>query len=193
MTPTNDLSPPSISTERKETSRFVFLLFLNGFNAFVLFGLVPPLIAYIFLPYGQKALYYSTFLSPLSVPLALLLSLPRPILSVHLITIGSISGWIWSTFLIIIAAQSPCPWWADSSSGALILIVVRFFATIILVYLRIVIGNQIKVQWSNPKGLFYFGVTGQFGSVLGTIPTYLLVNVFGVFIARKPCEVYCVR
>jgi hypothetical protein len=109
-------------------------------------------------------------------------------------TIGSVFGCTLGVFIIIIAAQSPCPWLADSLHGALIMVVTKILTTVIIAYIRITIGNCIKAEWSNDdKGMFYFGATSQIGSVLGTIPMYLLINVFNVFTDRKPCQIYCVK
>jgi hypothetical protein len=106
--------------------------------------------------------------------------------------VGSIFGCILSIFMIIIAFQSPCPWWADTLHGALIMLCNGFLLTLIIAYVRMTIGNRIKSEWANDKGMFYFGVTVQLGALIGTIPAYLLVNVFDVFTDRKPCQTYCV-
>ncbi|CAF4789051.1 unnamed protein product [Rotaria sp. Silwood2] len=106
--------------------------------------------------------------------------------------IGTIIGSIFAVFIIIIAIQSPCPWWADTLHGAAVIVVIWLLMVFIIAYLRITTGNFIKADWSEEKGMFYFGITVQLGSFLGAIPMYLLVNVFDIFTDRKPCEVYCV-
>ncbi len=184
---------PSKPTKQVVVKPFIFLLFLATFNSFMLYGLLPPLITYSLLPYGQKALYYFSLLNPLAWPIALLLSVRRATISIRMTIIGSIFGCILCVFIIIIAAQSPCPWWADSLHGALTMVFTQILTTVILAYIRITIGNCIKAEWSNDKGLFYFGATTQIGSLVGTIPMYLLVNVFNVFTDRKPCQIYCVK
>ena len=180
-------------TKQVVVKPFIFLLFLTTFNAFMSIGLLPPLTAYSLLPYGQKALYYFTLLSPLTSPAALLLSLRWATISIGLTIIGSIFGCTLCVFIIIIAAQSPCPWWADSLHGAIIIVFIQILTAVTISYIRITIGNCIKTEWSNDKGMFYFGATVQVGSLVGTIPMYLLVNVFNVFTDRKPCESYCVK
>ncbi len=178
---------------RQETANksLIIFLFFNGFNSLILFGLLPPLIPYIILPYGQKAFYYSTLIYSLAYPLALLFSVMKGTISLAGTIIGSIIGCLLAVFMIIIASQSPCPWWADTIHGALIMISIYMCCTVIIAYVRITIGNRLKNEWANEKGLFYFGVTVQLGSLIGTIPIYLLINVFHVFIDRKPCQIYC--
>lgn len=174
------------------TKTFILLLSLNGLNAFMLFGLLPPIDTYSILPYGQRTLYYSIFLGPLGYFTAFILSIRWPVISMRMTIVGTIIGCIFTIFIITIAAQSPCPWWADTSHGAFITVFTRSSVTIIIDFTRIAIGNRIKREWSNEKGMFYFSATDEIGALLGTIPMYLLVNVFDVFIDRKPCEIYCV-
>ncbi|CAF2981082.1 unnamed protein product [Rotaria sp. Silwood2] len=192
MVPAVESFKPSKPVKHIATSSFIMLLCINTYNSFVLYGILPSLTTYSLLPYGQKVFYYFCLLNPLSYSLALLISVKWSTLSVCMTTIGTIIGSIFAVFIIIIATQSPCPWWADTLHGALIMLCIWFVMTVIIAYLRITTGNFIKAEWSEEKGMFYFGITVQLGLFLGAVPMYLLVNVFNMFIDRKPCEVYCV-
>ncbi|CAF3410791.1 unnamed protein product, partial [Rotaria sp. Silwood2] len=174
------------------TSSFIFLLCINTYNSFILYGILPALTTYSLLPYGQKVLYYFCVFSTLSYSMSILISLKWATVSVRMTIIGTIIGSIFAVFIIIIATQSPCPWWADTLHGAAVIVVIWLLMVFIIAYLRITTGNFIKADWSEEKGMFYFGITVQLGSFLGAIPMYLLVNVFDIFTDRKPCEVYCV-
>ncbi|CAF4157251.1 unnamed protein product [Rotaria magnacalcarata] len=96
-----------------------------------------------------------------------------------------------SIFIVIIATQSPCPWWSDTTHGAIIIVISWFLVTLIIAFLRITIGHRIKLEWKGDQGMFYFGASIQLGLLLGAIPMYFLVNVFNVFIDREPCVIYC--
>ncbi|CAF3261636.1 unnamed protein product [Rotaria sp. Silwood2] len=192
MVPAVESFKPSKPVKHIATSSFIMLLCINTYNSFVLYGILPSLTTYSLLPYGQKVFYYFCLLNPLSYSLALLISIKWATLSVCMTTIGTIIGSIFAVFIIIIATQSPCPWWADTLHGALIMLCIWFVMTVIIAYLRITTGNFIKAEWSEEKGMFYFGITVQLGLFLGAVPMYLLVNVFNMFIDRKSCEVYCV-
>ncbi|CAF3438405.1 unnamed protein product [Rotaria sp. Silwood2] len=174
------------------TSSFIFLLCINTYNSFILYGILSALTTYSLLPYGQKVLYYFGVFSTLSYSMSILISLKWATVSVRMAIIGTIIGSIFAIFIIIIATQSPCPWWADTLHGAVVIVVIWLLMIFIIAYLRITTGNFIKAEWSEEKGMFYFGITVQLGSFLGAIPMYLLVNVFDMFTDRKPCEVYCV-
>lgn len=187
------MNSPTESSKPIVIKPFIFLLSLNAFSAFMLIGLLPPLTTYSILPYGQKTLYYSILFSPLGYFMALILSLRWTMISMRMTIIGTLVGCIFTIFTIIIAAQSPCPWWADSLHGAIIIVLSGSLLAIIIGFIRITIGNRIKKEWSNEKGMFYFSATYELGAFVGTIPMYLLVNVFDVFIDRKPCQIYCVK
>ena len=66
-----------------------------------------------------------------------------------------------------------------------------FLTSFVSSFLRIIVGNRIKREWKNEQGMFYYGASAQLGNVLGTIPIYLLINVFDAFVDRKPCQNYC--
>ncbi|CAF1488593.1 unnamed protein product [Rotaria magnacalcarata] len=63
----------------------------------------------------------------------------------------------------------------------------------VIAFVRITIGNRIKIGWNGDEGLFYFGASLQLGFLLGTTPVYLLINNFGMFIDRQPCQKYCIE
>ncbi|UJR29579.1 hypothetical protein I4U23_010796 [Adineta vaga] len=92
---------------------------------------------------------------------------------------------------IYIAWQSPCPWMADAIYGSIIMVLVWFLTTLNLAYVRVVIGNRIKMEWIDEKGMFYFGTSTQSGLFIGTIPMFIFINIFNVFVERLPCHTYC--
>nr|ACI90374.1 G protein-coupled receptor-like protein [Philodina roseola] len=183
----------SIFVEKKPMSGgiFIFLLVLNTIETTIGYGCLPSLSTYALLPFGQRAFYYWSVLTPIAYPLSLLTSLYWKTVSNSNLVFQSIVHLILSSFVFIIAAQSPCPWLADTSTGALMIITVWFIMSFIGGFLRIAIGNRIKREWKNDKGMFYYGATAQLGLFLGTIPTYLLINVFEIFVDRQPCQSYC--
>ena len=170
---------------------FIYLLVLNTIDSTIAYGCLPSLSTYALLPFGQKAFYYWSVLTPIAYPLALLTSLYWKTASNANLMFQSIVNLILSVFIFVVAAQSPCPWLADSTAGALMIISVWFLMSFVSAFLRISIGNRIKIEWRNEQGMFYYGATAQLGLFFGTIPTYLLINVFEVFVDRQPCQSYC--
>ena len=170
---------------------FILFLILNTINSAISYGCLPSLSTYALLPYGQKAFHYWSVLVPSAYPIALLISLYYKSPSNSSVILLSIVNWVMSIFIFIIAGQSPCPWLADTIQGALMIIITWFFMATISCMLRIIIGNRIKSEWKDEKGMFYYGGTAQLGLFLGTIPVYLFINVFDLFTDRKPCQIYC--
>jgi hypothetical protein len=185
------LQIPSKSIQPMSQGVFILLLILNTINSTISYGCLPSLSTYALLPFGQTAFYYWSVFIPIAYPISLLLSLYWKSASNHSIVIQSILNWLLSAFIFIIASQSPCPWLADSTQGALMIITIWFIMSLMSGFLRITIGNRIKSEWTDDKGMFYYGGTVQLAMLLGTIPTYMLINVFGLFIDRKPCQIYC--
>jgi riboflavin transporter 2 len=182
----------SLSTPNSMTKKeFYILQLFNVTNSAILFGCLPTLITYSLLPYGQKAFYYCNLLFPISYPLSVVFSIIRPTLSTCWIIIGSLFGCLICFFIIIIAFQSPCPIWADTLHGGIIMTVAWFISSFILAYVRVASGNRIKLAWTKENGLFYFGLSVQMGMIFGVVPMYLIINVYGLLKDRQPCVTYC--
>jgi hypothetical protein len=182
---------PSKSIQPMSQRVFILFLILNTLNSTISFGCLPSLSTYALLPFGQTAFYYWSVLIPIAYPISLLISLYWKSASNNAVVFLSILNWMIAVFIFIIAGQSPCPWLADTIQGALIIITIWFIMSLISGFLRITIGNRIKSEWIDDKGMFYYGGTVQLGLLLGTIPVYLFINIFGLFIDRKPCQTYC--
>jgi hypothetical protein len=181
------LSTPNSMT-RKE---FYILQSFNVINSAILFGCLPTLITYSLLPYGQKTFYYCSILYPISFPLSAVCGIFRPTLATCWIIIGSIFGCLVCFFIIIIAFQSPCPIWADTLHGGILMTIAWFISAFVLAYVRVASGNRIKLAWPKENGLFYFGLSVQMGIIFGVLPMYLVINVYELLKERYPCVTYC--
>ncbi|CAF1080123.1 unnamed protein product [Adineta steineri] len=182
----------SKSTKTMSKRVFRLLLVINTINSTIAYGCLPSLSTYALLPFGQTAFYYWSVTIPIAYPLSLILSLFWKSVSTNMIIFQSIFNAFLSALIFIIAKQSPCPWLADTTQGALMIITIWFIMSFISGILRIAIGNRIKSEWIDEKGMFYYGATVQLGLLLGTIPIYFLINVFNLFIDRQPCQTYCI-
>lgn len=178
-------------TTATSSNDLMFLLIINLIDSTIAYGCLPSLSTYAILPYGQRAYYYCGILIPSAYPLAFVISLffkKSSNVSIILQTVVSCSL---SVFIIAVAKQSPCPWLADTTLGAIMIITVWFFMSVISSFLRITTGNRIKTECEDEKSMFLYGAMTQLGLFLGTIPTYLAIHVFELFVDRKPCEPYC--
>jgi riboflavin transporter 2 len=182
----------SLSTPNSMTKKQFFILqSFNVINSAILFGCLPTLITYSLLPYGQKTFYYCNILYPISYPLSVFLGFIYPTLSTFWVIIGSLFGWLTCFFIIIVAFQSPCPIWADTLHGGIIMTAAWFISSLVLAYIRVCSGNRIKLAWSKRSGLFHFGLSVQMGIIFGVLPMYLVINVYELLKDRQPCVTYC--
>jgi hypothetical protein len=81
-------------------------------------------------------------------------------------------------FLIIIAAQNPCPWWGDTVHGPFTVTFAHVLSILFIAYIGITIGDRIIDQWSNEKSLFYFDITVQLGLVFGGYHSNISINKY---------------
>ncbi|CAF4146118.1 unnamed protein product [Rotaria magnacalcarata] len=129
------IEPPESKSRPQMTRRvFIFLLLINTINSTILFGGLPSLSTYALLPYGQKAFYYSSLLTPAAYSVALLINLRWETIAIRATVIGSVIGLMLSIFIVIIATQSPCPWWSDTTHGAIIIVISWFLVTLIIAF-----------------------------------------------------------
>ncbi|CAF1438629.1 unnamed protein product [Adineta steineri] len=187
-----DIQPTQLQhTSEMSFSTLILLLSLLVFSGAILIGCLQPLITYSLLPFGQKTFYYTSILSPLAYPSACFLSFRWPTITTRTTIVETIIGVSLCIFIVCTAWQSPCPWMADTLYGSIVMVTTWFLATLILAYIRIAIGNRIKMEWIDEKGMFYFGISTELGVILGTIPMFFLVNIFQIFVERLPCQTYC--
>ncbi|CAF1384336.1 unnamed protein product [Adineta ricciae] len=195
MIPETKLEKCSSSSSSSQMSykSYLFQLTLNTIMSAFIYGCLPSLSTYSMLPYGQKAFYYSSILNPLAYPVASLVSIRWVTMSTLATILWSSIGFGLCVFIAIIAWQSPCPWWADTFHGGLIMTGVWFITILIVAYIRIAIGNRIRREWLQESAMFYFGLTVELGSVIGSVPMYILVSVLHLFTERQPCQRYCLK
>lgn len=183
---------PSKIHQTMSSNEFTMFMIVSTISSLISYGCLPSLSTYALLPYGQTAFYYWSVLVPSAYPLALVISLFWKSPSNLTVIVLSVISWIIAAFIFIIASQSPCPWLADTTAGARMIITVWLIMASIGSFVHIVIGNRIKSEWKDDKGMFYYGGTAQLGLFLGTIPMFIIINIFSVFRDRKPCQTYCV-
>lgn len=189
----HELRKISLSTPNSMTQKqFYILQTFNVINSACIFGFLPSLITYSLLPYGQKVFYYCSLLFPLAYPLSAMLGFIYPTISTFWIIICSLFGWLICIFITIISIQSPCPIWADTLHGGIIMIAAWSISSFVLAYARLASGNRIKLSWAKESGLFHFGVSVQVGMLVGALPMYVVINIYELLQDRLPCVTYCV-
>ena len=87
------------------------------------------------------------------------------------------------------AKLSPCAPLVNKLVGRLLISFAWILKYCILYFIRVLLGNYFRRQ-SGHRGLFWFGVLTQIGSLTGAVIIYLLTEHFHMFHERKICISY---
>jgi hypothetical protein len=184
------LGPTATISMTKEV--YGSFLLLTFFSSVILYGILPSIGTYIMLPYSQRAYYISSILLPVLNPFSVLMGyMIGSILRFIFVFILFLVAVCATTYVVIVAALSPCPPLHDTVIGAVLVIVYYLIAQLIFYYIRLIIGNRIRQEFKRDSQLFWLGTASQLGSLAGAIPMYLLVNTYKVFKSRNVCQTYC--
>jgi hypothetical protein len=92
-------------------------------------------------------------------------------------------------YIFTTAKLSPCSPLVDQTSGRVLIALAWVTMYCVFHFIRITIANYIK-RTSAHRGLYWFGILTQTGSLLGALTVYLLTSQFNVFHERQLCQSY---
>ena len=118
-----------------------------------------------------------------------LVAIPLNRISTIVLYILSVIGIILFAYIFIAAKLSPCSPLVDQTSGRVLIALAWVIMYCVFHFIRITIANYIK-RTSGHRGLFWFGILTQIGSLLGALTVYLLTSQFNVFRERQLCQSY---
>ncbi|CAF1188318.1 unnamed protein product [Rotaria sordida] len=90
------------------------------------------------------------------------------------------------SFDVFLCFKSPCPPFANTIKGSVLVLLIWLSTYILISYPRLVMANYLRIH--SPNGMFWFGVSNQIGSFIGSVAAYLLVETFSQFKEILPCE-----
>ena len=184
----SDVEIRELHSKSERMSKSVYLLMLIGclYTSSILYGLMISISTYVLMPYGQRIFYWGTVISPWMMAIVWFLGSKQPLIKKPFLIILIAIGSILMSYVLYVAATSPCSPLVGSTAGSAIILTIWFLTYIAFGYPRLVIANYVRSHSSN--GMFWFGVNIQCGALLGTVTAYLLVEVFGVFHEQAACE-----
>ncbi|CAF1067076.1 unnamed protein product [Rotaria sordida] len=192
QTDTSSLIQSESSFELMSTKLYHSLLAIAYFSYIFLYGILPIIITYAMLPYSHTAFYISRIIPPITGPLSVIINrVNKNRLGLSSIIILCFIATCTSTYVIIIAILSPCPPLHDTVFGAIIALACVFTSQLLYNYVRVVIANRIRQEYKCNNGLFWLGAAFRMGALSGTIPMYVLINIFHIFKSREACRSYC--
>ncbi|XP_051871472.1 riboflavin transporter 2-like [Pristis pectinata] len=164
---------------------FLMLAWVNALTNAVL----PSVQSYSCLPYGNLAYHLSAALGAVANPLACFVAMFYPNRSLKLIGFLTLAGTLVGSYIMGMAALSPCPWLVDSRAGTTLIVLswVVFVGT--LSYVKVMIGVILRDE--GRTALVWCGAVVQLGSMLGALTMFPLVSVYNLFRSGDPCNTVC--
>lgn len=171
-------------------NQILTLLFIQSYGCFLMNGFLSALSTYSLLPYGNTTYHWATILTVISGPAATLLvflihkkgSFERAIYPLVL------SGSICASYLIFLAWKSPSPPLVDSSFGSVLAVLVSITCHASFSYIKACIAGSLReCSLGGRRGLYYYGVATQCGSLTGALLVFCLMRFGKTFHAYHPC------
>ncbi|KAK5599362.1 Riboflavin transporter 2 [Crenichthys baileyi] len=164
---------------------FVILAWVNALSNTVL----PSVQSYSCLPYGNNAYHLSATLAAVSNPLACFIAIFVSIRSLVFLGFLTVLGTGIGSYIMLMAALSPCPLLAEDTSGAAVMVLAWIFFILSLSYVKVIIGVILRDE--GHSALVWCGAVVQLGSLLGAVTMFPLVSVYGLFSSGDPCNTSC--
>ncbi|XP_067824851.1 riboflavin transporter 2 [Heptranchias perlo] len=166
-------------------SIFLVLAWVNALTNAVL----PSVQSYSCLPYGNLAYHLSAALGAMANPLACFVAMFYPNRSLRLMGFLTLAGTGVGSYIMSMAALSPCPWLAQSQAGMVLIVLSWVLFVGSLSYVKVMIGIVLRDE--GHSALVWCGAVVQLGSMLGALTMFPLVSVYGLFRSGDPCNTKC--
>ncbi|KAM9309572.1 riboflavin transporter 2-like [Pholidichthys leucotaenia] len=164
---------------------FVALAWVNALTNAVL----PSVQSYSCLPYGNKAYHLAATMAAVANPVACFIAMFIPIRSLVFIGFLTMFGTGFGSYIMAMAALSPCPLLVHSASGTTVIVLAWILFVLSLSYVKVIIGVILRDE--GHSALVWCGAVVQLGSMLGAISMFPLVSVFGLFKSGDICNTKC--
>ncbi|CAF0871496.1 unnamed protein product [Brachionus calyciflorus] len=192
-----NLEDPDLSTKledgektQKSTPRHVIKIFMtvSFLTSFIQYGFLPGLMSYSNMPYGSNIMYLSVNLANIFLPVSILFSMGSNEVSTKRILIELSIPMAISFYIISIAIMSPCPPFVNAkyNLGGYFMVLCWVLLSSILIRVRCLIATKLEKYGRN--SLLIFGISSQFGQVLGGLIIFVLVDVMRLFKDKPKCS-----
>ncbi|XP_033831506.1 solute carrier family 52, riboflavin transporter, member 2 [Periophthalmus magnuspinnatus] len=167
----------------------VYLLILLALSNALTNGVLPSVQSFTCLPYSTMTFHLSVVLGNIANPLACFLAMFFILKSVSGLSFLTITGGVFASYLMALAALSPCPPLLGYSSGIALVVLSWILFTGIFSYLKVVIGTLLHE--AGHSALLWCGIFIQAGSLIGALVMFPLINVYHVFSRAQECVNNC--
>ncbi|CAD7083995.1 unnamed protein product [Hermetia illucens] len=162
-----------------------FLLFLMAVVCLFGNGVFPSLQSYSCLPYGNVAYHLAVTFSSMANPIACFMAIFLPHTNIRSIVIMIVCGSVFTSYALVTASLSPSPPLINTTIGEVLIIFCWTILMGLVSYIKLCITTVMRSQGG--KSLLWVGAIGQVGSAVGSILTFVLVNVLNLFESYQPC------
>ncbi|XP_022063531.1 solute carrier family 52, riboflavin transporter, member 2-like [Acanthochromis polyacanthus] len=167
------------------TPRNIYLLALLAVSNALSNGVLPSIQSFSCLPYGNMTYHLSVVLGNMANPLACFLSMFVVLRSSSGLGFLSVAGLVFASYLMALAALSPCPPLLGSPAGVALVVISWIVFIGLFSYLKAVIGTLLHE--AGHAALLWCGISIQAGSLVGALTMFPQVSVYHVFTAAKAC------
>ncbi|KAJ8000289.1 hypothetical protein DPEC_G00203290 [Dallia pectoralis] len=171
------------------TMRNTYLLVLLGVSNALTNGVLPSVQSFSCLPYGTMTYHLSVVLGNIANPLACFVAMFVICRSSLGLSLMSLAGAGFATYLMVLAALSPCPPLLGSIAGVCLVVVSWIVFTGLFSYLKVVIGTLLHE--AGHAALLWCGVFIQVGSLVGALSMFPPVSIYQVFARSQDCVNNC--
>ncbi|XP_006635990.2 solute carrier family 52, riboflavin transporter, member 2 isoform X2 [Lepisosteus oculatus] len=171
------------------TRRNIYLLALLGISNALTNGILPSVQSFACLPYGTMTFHLSVVLGNIANPLACFIAMFVLCRSSAGLGAMSVAGGAFATYLLVLAALSPCPPLLGNPVGVSLVVISWIVFTALFSYLKVVIGSLLHE--AGHAALLWCGVFIQAGSLIGALIMFPLVSVYDIFQRAQDCVDNC--
>ncbi|XP_062385511.1 riboflavin transporter 2-like [Sardina pilchardus] len=152
-------------------------------------SVLPSVQSYSCLPYGNVAYHWSATMAAVANPVACFIAMFFPRRSLFLMGILTVTGTAVGAYIMGMAVMSPCPLLVDDIAGSVIIVGAWVLFVLTLSYVKVIIGLILRDE--GHSALVWCGAVVQFGSMVGALTMFPLVNVYSLFKSGDPCNTWC--
>jgi hypothetical protein len=193
--------------EQKNKIEQYILLTIIFFVSFICYGVLPGLQSYSTLPYGNSTFHFAVNLSNfilnfdfilisckfslfclgfLLLPISIFLSIWSYYVSIEQIIIEFFIAILFSIYIIVLAATSPCPVFINTKFLGSFLTVISWILTQSM-FMRVRCLVATRLERFGQRTLLILGFFTMFGQIFGGVLVYLLDNVYGLLKNKPQC------
>ncbi|KAL2080127.1 hypothetical protein ACEWY4_023920 [Coilia grayii] len=187
-----ELEKPEVALETSVTfwtPRNIYLLVLLGLSNALTNGVLPSVQTFSCLPYGNMTFHLSVILGNIANPLACFVAMFVLLRSSVGLGVMAFAGCVFASYLMALAALSPCPPLLGSAAGISLVVISWIVFTGLFSYLKVIIGTLLHE--AGHAALLWCGVFIQAGSLIGALSIFPLVNIYQVFHRSQDCVNNC--